>query len=237
MSQIFTAAIAAPNLLLTGLLSLVFLYWLFVILGALDIDSFDVDFGGPDVDVDVDVDVDAGAAASADAGQAGISGIYLGILRFFNFGSIPFMMLMSILLLSMWSISILCNHEGSGINPENDISFALMILPLNFLFSLLITKLVTQPLVPFFKNLDTHAKPFELRGRTAVLTMAIEPNRAGQIKLTVEQSVITLKVRTTDGAPLAKGQQVLIVEQVKEEGYYLVQAFEHEASKVEEDQA
>ena len=54
MMELVTAAFLPVNFVLTVLLILVVLYWLMVIIGALDADLFDIDF-----DTDVDVDVDA----------------------------------------------------------------------------------------------------------------------------------------------------------------------------------
>ena len=56
MTELIQTAFSPINLLFTILLMLVILYWLSIIIGALDIGSFDLDF---DFDADVDVDLDA----------------------------------------------------------------------------------------------------------------------------------------------------------------------------------
>ncbi len=43
MNDLLQAAISAPNIIPTALLVFVLVYWLVVILGAIDIDFFDVD--------------------------------------------------------------------------------------------------------------------------------------------------------------------------------------------------
>ena len=221
MGQVLIAAISPSNIALTVLLGLIMLYWLSVILGALDLDSLDVDF---DIDADVDVDADLNteiAGAESGAGQ-GFSGFFVGILRFFNFGRLPFMMILSILFLTMWSISILCNHEGSWFNPTDDITWAAIWLGPNFILSLFITKAATAPLVPIFAKLDSSKKPFEYEGRTGQLTLGASETEVGQLRLEIENSVIVLRVLSLDGA-VEKGEEVMIVEYLPEQDRYLVQ--------------
>ena len=148
MQELFHAAITAPNLLYTVLLGVVLLYWLSVFVGAMDIGSFDLDI---DVDADLDADVDA----DVDAGSGG--GWFAGALHFFNFGRLPFMIVFSFLVLGMWTMSILANHywsDGTAIFPM------IIFLPMLFV-SLVITKIITTPLVPIFESLDKGATPVD----------------------------------------------------------------------------
>lgn len=218
--ELFTAAISPSNLALTSLLGLVMLYWLSVILGALDMDSLDIDFD-VDADIDVDVDVDVDVDADIDAGAAG-PGLLLSFLQFFNFGRIPFMMLISFLLLTMWSISVWTNHEGSLLNPENNFALAALYFVPNLIISLFITKAITAPLVPVFANLDSSSKPFVYEGRTGRLTLPASAENSGQMRLFVEDSVINLRVRALD-QELKRGDEVLVIEYLPESGDYLVQ--------------
>ena len=55
MQELLHYAVEPVNIVFTGLLILVIMYWLSVMIGALDLSSFDLDF---DTDVDIDVDVD-----------------------------------------------------------------------------------------------------------------------------------------------------------------------------------
>lgn len=55
-SDLFNAAISTPNIIPTALVVFVLLYWLVVILGAIDIDFFDFDVD-PDAEADVDGEI------------------------------------------------------------------------------------------------------------------------------------------------------------------------------------
>ena len=59
MGELFTEAFAAYNLPLTLFLGLVFLYWLLVIVGALDLDFLNIDL---DHDFHADVHIDVSSA-------------------------------------------------------------------------------------------------------------------------------------------------------------------------------
>jgi uncharacterized membrane protein SpoIIM required for sporulation len=102
--EILTAAFSASNLIITLLFLAVLIYWSIVIVGAIKIDS-------------IDFNVDADHHIHIDHGQSDIphdvpnNSWFFGMLRFFNFGRVPFMVVISILIISMWTISMMCNHE------------------------------------------------------------------------------------------------------------------------------
>ena len=99
MLELWNAALAAVNLPYTILLGFVCLYWLSVITGVLDISTGDVD-----VDLDIDVDADMDVEADAEIGWMG------GALHFFNFGKVPFMLIMTVVIVSAWSMAVISNH-------------------------------------------------------------------------------------------------------------------------------
>lgn len=215
--ELLTAAFSAPNLIITILFILVLFYWLTVILGALDVDSFDVDV---DVDVDVDIDADVDVDAHHDVGHAG--SWFFGMLRFFNFGRVPFMVVMSILILSVWAISMLCNHEGSWINPNNSFLLASLYFVPNLIVSAFVMKFLSTPLIPIFDKLDTHAEALHYEGRTGTLTTGISEAGIGQLELHINSSFIIVSAKSLDGKPIPRGQKVVVVEEEANGKCYLV---------------
>lgn len=219
MLELIENAVSAPNFFLTALLCLVLLYWLSVIVGALDIKSFDSDLhldkglGVPDKGVEVpgkDVHVGGG-------------GLFLGLLRFFNFGQLPFMVVISILILTAWALSMMINHPGSLLNPLNAYWLACVYsLPILFV-SLFITKLLTQPLIPLFKRLDSTEAPIDFTGKMGQLTVPASASQVGQVRIMVNNSDVLLRVKTADGSELQKGDKVLIIEALSDENCFLVQ--------------
>ncbi|RMG67737.1 MAG: hypothetical protein D6722_12680, partial [Bacteroidetes bacterium] len=108
MTELYELSISPPNLPYTILLGLMVVYWLTVIIGAIDLDflDFDVDV---DTDVDVDAEVDTEVEVDGEAdGAGGVSGAgwFLTTASFFNLGSVPFMIFMSFLCLSLWVGSV-----------------------------------------------------------------------------------------------------------------------------------
>ncbi|WMX17419.1 MULTISPECIES: OB-fold-containig protein [unclassified Aureispira] len=237
MGELITAAFSTSNLFLTLLLGLVTLYWLSVIVGAIGMDSLDFDLDlDADIDVDVDVDVDADIAADVDAdadtdttsvGSAGGGSLFLGTLRFFNFGRVPFMVLLSTIILCLWSISIYCNHDASWINPGNSTSMAAVLFFPNLIISLLFSKLLTAPLVPIFAKLNTAEKALVIDGKVGTLMTSIKEEETGQLKIDINGSIVSLSVQSNDGKAIQKGEKVVVIEKMDNGKAYIVQKIEH----------
>lgn len=237
MSELITAAFSTSNLFLTFLLGLITLYWLSVIIGAIGMDSFDIDLDiDADIDVDVDIDVDADVDVDVDAdvdadtdtsvGQVG-SGLMIGTLRFLNFGRVPFMVLLSTIILCMWSIAIYCNHDASWINPGNSTSVAAILFIPNLIASLFLSKLFTAPLVPVFAKLNTAEKALVIDGKVGTLMTSIKEKEIGQLKIDINGSIVSLSVQSNDGNKINKGDKVVVIEKLEDGRAYIVQKIDH----------
>lgn len=233
MNELFTAAFSAPNAVFTILLVIICFYWLTVIVGVIGLDTFDIDLDmdadldiDVDVDVDMDVDVDADVDIDAEtdiATSITAGSLLIGSLRFFNVGRVPFMVLLSMFVLSLWSLSVYCNHEGSWINPSNSSTMAaILLLPITIV-SLFSSKLLTMPLVPLFKQGNTFAKPLVINGKIGTLLTSIKDKETGQLKATIDESIVTLMVRSDTGELIEKGAEVVIIQEDKDGKTYLVQ--------------
>jgi uncharacterized membrane protein (DUF106 family) len=222
MGELISTAFAPANLFLTIFLLLILFYWLTVVLGALDMNAIDIDID-TDIDIDANVDIDADADVNHDVSHSGGSGIFLGVLRFFNLGQVPFMVIFSVLILSMWAISVYLNSPNSFINPQMSATWAVILFLPNFIVSMFVTKFVTMPLVPLFRALDSSKQALEMRGQIATLTTPATNNSIGQAKLTVNGSTVTVSVRTIDDQPIERGATVIVIEEIKEERVFIVQ--------------
>lgn len=185
MKELIDFAVSPPVVFYTVLLLIFLLYWFTVIIGVLDIGSFDFDV---DIDADVDVDVDVDVDADVDAGGGG--DIALAILGFFNFGKMPFMVLMSILSLHLWTIGILGNFYWGG-----TMAFSVAFFPINLLASLVITKIITTPLIPVFKAFNDELKPMRYVGMLAKVMVPTSADDFGKVELWENNSFLTLKVK------------------------------------------
>src|SRR5438874_1442241 len=110
MSELWEASLQFPTVVFTILLGIVLVYWVFVLLGALDIGHGHADAGGGDVG---DVGGDAGDAGGHDGGDGGHdadgdSGF--AIWRGLGLGSVPLTISISIIVLVCWFGSLIVMH-------------------------------------------------------------------------------------------------------------------------------
>jgi len=214
MNELIQLALHPFNIVYTMLLMISVLYWLTVIIGVLDINTLDFDL---DLDVDSDLEIDADIDADGEMNAAGGIG---GILQFFNFGKLPFMLIMTILTLSTWTISMLTNYHLGG-----STGFALAMIFPNLFVSLLITKAITTPLIPVFQRLDSGVEPIDYIGKTGRLTIPANTERIGQMEVIVDESPLLVNVimASQQDESMAKGDEVVILGRSEERACYLIE--------------
>ncbi|MEM0994754.1 MAG: hypothetical protein AAGI49_17105 [Bacteroidota bacterium] len=181
MNELLHFAFEPVNIFYSILLLVVLLYWLSVFIGALDIGVLDFDLDiDADVDADTDIDVEGGG------------GWFVQALQFFNFGLLPFMVIFSFLVLFMWMFSILGNYYLSN----GTIWFPLILFLPALFFSLLITKVITYPMVGFFKQLKAgDAKSIDFTGRICELNLPLQQGYISAGDVMIDGSRITLSLK------------------------------------------
>ncbi len=225
MSDLFHAAFHQVNLLPTILLLLVILYWIMVIVGALDLGfgDFDIEMEvdvDADFDVDTHIEVDGHVETNAEVSSG--PGLFNEILSFFNLGKVPFMVFMTALCLPLWFISMNVNHY-MGISVFW-ISF-LILIP-NFMVSLMISKIATTPFVGIFNRLNDDAMhKSELVGKIGRVTLRCDSKSIGQIEVRLEGESFILTAKTREGIEIPKGAQAIIVEQASAD-YFIIAPFD-----------
>ncbi len=222
MKEIFESSFSGINLIPTILLVLVILYWITVFLGLLDTSSLDVDIDShAHLDFDNDNDFDTDSHLQGPEGIAGGPNFIVKTLLFFNIGKIPFMILFSFIALPLWVISLLINH----ILHNNSIIVSMLFLLPEIVVSMMIAKIITIPLVSVFQKMDVETGQFEdFTGKTAVVKIAVDKDRDGQVELTRNNSNVLLIARSVNET-INAGEHVLIIEYNKEEKYYTVEPF------------
>ncbi|MFP4106204.1 MAG: hypothetical protein ACLFVU_08955 [Phycisphaerae bacterium] len=232
--EVIQEAFAAPNLLITGLLCLMVLYWLMVILGALDLDflNFDLD-ADTDVDVDMDVDADFDADADVDAdsglGVEGAESFFESFLGFFYVGTVPVMILISLFVVCLWTMSMLINHY---FNPGLNFWWGMVLLVPNLLGSLLLVKVVAVPFKEVFKRMredPNAAKP--VVGRLCrVVSSEITNAKFGQADVRSQRGApVRLLVKTAGDEVLHKGDEAVVIRRDKASGVYTVEPIDLES--------
>lgn len=214
MVELISAAFAPVNLAFTVLLLLTGLYWITVILGVLDINLFDLDVpdSGPEIDVDADADADLDGVEM---------GIGRAILHFFYVGEVPTMILVSILILSLWSFSILGNYY---LNPRGSFLVAIPIFIGNLAVSVFVTKLFALPLKRLYimLNKDYNA-PAGVMGRISrIVTTQVTRDKMGQAEIATKGAPILLNVLSQDEHVFHKGEEAVVVALDSQKGIYLI---------------
>lgn len=204
MIEVFREAIAWVNLPFTLLLALVGIYWISVIVGLSDLEG-------------VEGEMDSDADAESDFLQ--------GILKFFYVGEVPALVVLSVLVLCLWTGMILGNHY---LNPGMHWIIAAAILIPVFIASAVITRIVAKPLRRAFqvlnKDYDDH-RP--VVGRTCIVTTSEVNETFGQATVeSTSSSDILINARTRHGEVLHKGETAIIFDEEKEKNLFLVRKLE-----------
>ncbi len=241
MMDLITQAFLPMNLPLTVLLLLMVLYWITVIIGVLDVDLFhihapdsDIDFHTDfdlhtdvdadihaDIDTDVDTDLHADVGHDHDGGDIGTEGgIGWSILRFFYVGEVPIMVLSSVLILSLWTISMAANQ---WLNPTRSFLLAFPLLAGNLVVSLFICKVVGMPLRKMYRslNVDSNASRTVI-GRICVVTTTTVSQRMGQAEMKSKGAPILLNVVSEGGHEFKKGDEAVVTGKIEDKGVYTI---------------
>lgn len=213
MDALWQAALEPANVVYTILLGIIILYWITVFLGPIDLGALDLDF-----DMDVDVDIDADVDVDAEVGST--PGWIAGTLHFFNFGKLPFMVLMSFVTIPAWIMSIGLNeyfNQGRWWFP------IAMIIPILFV-SLIIGKIFSTPFIPLFAKMNTAAEPIEYIGQVCKLRLPASASKFGQAEVNIDGDVLLVEVKTaSDDAPMSTGEMARIIGKTADGKHYLIQ--------------
>jgi len=217
MIEFLTAAFAPTNVVFTVLLLVTGLYWITVILGVLDIDLFHIDLSGGELDgVEADADAEAGAEiAGAEPG------VLHTVLHFFYIGEVPTMLLVSIMVLSLWTFSMLGNYY---LNPEGVRAMTVAILFGNLAVSTIVLKFVALPLRKLYLILlkDYNAPQEVVGGRCRIVTTEVTQDRIGQAEVPTKGAPILLNVLSRNGHVFTKGEEAVVVERDEAKGTYRI---------------
>ncbi len=215
MNELLHAAFSGVNVLPTGMILLVVIYWFTVMLGALDMGFLDFDVeadGEADVEIEVDLSVEAGTDVP----------FYLSVLSFFNLGKVPFMVFMTFLALPFWFMAIVGNHY-LGIDS---ILIGILALSGYFFVSLFIAKFCTMPFVVLFRKMEeSEEDKFNPIGKICVASLPLSSSRIGQVTIDAKGSYI-INAKSPEGKSLQKGEQGLVIEFNEALQCYIVEPYQ-----------
>lgn len=211
MTELLQAAILPPNLVATGLLVFMLLYWLTVIVGLLDMKT-----------VDLSIDDHGHFHHDSHAPHDGLGTSWLnGALAFFNLGRIPLMVFLSFVFLPMWIGSILANYYTGNTSLLLGLAF---LLPL-FIGSLFVAKFLTLPFVKLFTALEKdHDAGAVVIGKVCTVLLPATADHLGQATVRIDGAPLMLNVRSI-GAPLSKGETALVIDFDAARKCYLIEPY------------
>ena len=211
-----------PNAVMTVIMAVLVVYWLFVLLlgvGLEDLDlgfDFDVDVDEPDVRVNADVDADSGDEVVADKSP----GFFMQFLTFLNVGRVPFMLILSTFKFFIWVGSLVMT---SFVNVTTwGLSSLFILIPLAVI-AVFFTKFATNPMVKFFKEIGYKGEEeIDFLGRSGKMTSSIKDEKIGTAEFVVEDNPIKLNVKSLSGAEIKYGDYVVIMDESDDKKYYMV---------------
>jgi len=212
VNELLQSSLQFPTVVFTVALGIALVYWLFVLLGALDLDllgsghpDFDVDVSGVHADVgDASGGHDAGGGHDAD-GDADADGG--GVWTMLGLGTVPLTISISFILLVGWVGSLLAMHYLVG---DSGIGKALL-LPLMLILALPIAALLVKPLAPVFRIKEGKSNA-DYVGHVCTITTNTVDDTFGFANIEDGGSLVQISVRCDKAGKLARGDKALVIE-------------------------
>ncbi len=200
------------NAVMTVLAGLSALYWVFTFLAGDILGSFDV---GADFDADVGIDVDGGEVIAEPSA-------FDKIMQYINVGKVPFMVVLSVFKFIAWIGTLL---SSIAFNTSTwGWKSALLLIPI-FIITFFITRWATKPLVKIYRQMGYNGEEaHDLLGRIALMRSDISGTKIGNAELKINSDLIRINVRSKDGTAINYNQDVMIIDELKEQNIYIVQA-------------
>lgn len=238
MHTITDIAFSSVNIILTVLVLLLIIYWLFTMISGVDFDlDIDVDI---DVDVDADIDLDTNLDSSTNLSDLANAEInkddivkhprqklawWQSTLLFFNFVGLPFMFTFTCWIFIWW----LCTVISTSLTHSYNNSFGYTLLLAGILPSLVLTKIFTTPFKQFFKNLNPDGDlPTNLTGLKGTMQSTISGDKMGSADVLADGNPMSIYVKSFDGNTINFRQTIVIVKQSSDKNFYWALPFQDE---------
>jgi len=240
MTALLEASIAFPAVIYSVVLVLALIYWLFVVLGALDIDLFH----GGDADVVPDLDGVAkgalegavkgtlegaakGAAEGLDPDGMGEGGMG-DLVAAMHLTRAPATVVLTVFAAFGWLTSVLAQMHlapGWGSAGLSGWLFKIVTLMASLVVALPLTSLVVRPLGQLFVTREAQSR-MDLVGKVVVVSTGRVDGRFGQATLADGGAGLILDVRCDEAGALRHGDRALLVSWDAEREAFVVEPME-----------
>lgn len=222
MQEFLQIALSFPTVVFTALSLVLGLYWLMVILGALDLDLFDIEL---DFDMDGDVDFEMDFDVDADADVAG-PGFLMSVAAALGLGTVPVTVVSSFWILTAWLISFASVFYLTPLIGDWSAWVATIFGFGSFLAAMPLTMMAMQFLIPVFDTPEVEKGGDSLIGRLCTVTTSKVTDSFGQADADDGGAGLILSVRCEGDNNLARGSKALIIDYDKDAHAYIIEPYD-----------
>ncbi len=226
MDPFLHALIAMPTAIYSGLLALVLLYWLSVIVGALDLDLLHLG-GHGHLDVGHGGAGHGGGAGHHDA-DTGVGGHEAhGFFEFLSLGQVPITITATGIVFLAW-LQAMALDLGLRTTVEPWVGHLLFALLLAAVCvpAVIITGYAVRPLRRIFTMYDEHGEA-SLVGRPVRITSLVVDQGFGTAAVAAQGPELLLNVVCREGVRLAKHDMAVVVDYLPHRAVYVVAPYAH----------
>ncbi|PXF63608.1 OB-fold-containig protein [Kangiella spongicola] len=211
MDSFITHLTSYPNVILAFLMVFIIFYWLLALIGALDIEIFDVPFG-----------VDGDAIPDTHTGD-GLTGI-AGWMTSWGLTGVPVSVMLTILVSTWWLVCFIGTSLVYGIYDGLFVKIILgtAALLLSFVVSVVATAKIIKPLKGWFVN-HVAPKSSSFVGHEATVISSIVNKTAGRVEYNDGQAGLIFNARCDSADSPVKGESVILIAYDVEQEIYQVQ--------------
>ncbi|HET9952917.1 MAG TPA: glycine zipper family protein [Polyangiaceae bacterium] len=240
MAEVLRLSLSFPAVFYTALLGVVLVYWLFVIIGAVDLsqtaDGLGTDAGMDGFDADAVVGATKGAVEGAakgvleatvslegtggeaggdgDAGEmtdADTDGPIAAVVSALGLRSVPATVVFSLLITLAWLLTVVSMQLTARHAPEAPHWTAWLALTVAPVLALLPTALLVRPLAPLFAHRKAPSRS-DLLGKTCIVRTGTVTPSFGEAMLEDGGAGLIVRVRVDGPRPLKRGDHALLID-------------------------
>lgn len=204
MNQFISLITTFPAIVPTFLLAVVVLYWLLVLIGAMDLDILEMD-------VDLDIDVEGGSEGLA------------GFLVNWGLTGVPVSIVISMITSTVWLLTTIASSLILPLIPFDGLRWVagLIILAVLFALTIPLTAQMIRPMRGMFRAHQAVKKGSLIGSECVVKTLSVRKD-FGQGELTDGEAGLLLDIIANEPNDIAKGDTVILIEYDENRDCYLV---------------
>ncbi|MFT7184910.1 MAG: hypothetical protein ACI84K_000277 [Pseudohongiellaceae bacterium] len=208
MDPFYLNVTSFPTVFFTLLLMFCIFFWLFAVIGVVDLDFLEIEIPSTEINV-----------------NDGLSGAGLlgGLLMRFRLDGVPIPIIVTLISLIGWFFSYYIVHFFFGYLPLNWLRYVIGIpvLLVTLYLSTVLTGFIIRPLRSIFKTADQEVQK-NIVGQIAVVRTSRVDKEFGEAKVDDGGAGLILKVRSYNEVVFKSGERVVLLEYDKDKNTYQV---------------